>query len=78
MLHKKRDVSRVILHGKNSFAEISKNNLARYRSENNYVGSLSTMSNMLKKILILATNLNLSYNYFDSLLKLFSDLYLNF
>ena len=43
--------------------------------QNNYVGNSSMMSNATKSIYILATNLNVLHKYVDSLIKLFSDLY---
>jgi len=54
-------------------------NLVRYKSENNFVGS-SKLRKMLKLIVRIskpfaALMLEL-YNYFDGLIKLFSDLYL--
>jgi len=65
----------VFVHGKNDFAEILyiSKNLARYRSENNYLGN-SSMSNATKSFDILATSSIVPYNYFDSPTKLFSDL----
>jgi len=44
--------------------------------QNNYVKSFSMMNNTAKKIDILAINLNVLHNYFDSSIKLFSNLYL--
>jgi len=44
------------VHRKNDF-KISKN-LTRYKSENNFVGTLKIMSNVAKNFHILATNLN--------------------
>jgi len=41
--------------------------------QNNYTGNSRMMSNAAKNFDILATSLN---NYFDSLIKIFSDLYL--
>jgi len=62
-------------------SEVSKN-LARYidlkiillNYQNYYVRRSSIMSNVAKKFDILAINLSISYNYFDGLIKLFSDL----
>jgi len=64
------------LHGKNNFAEVSKN-LGGYRSENNFVrtnkiivGSLSIMS-VAKNFDILTILSDLHNNYFDISTKLF-------
>jgi len=66
---------------RNNFAEIFKN-LARYRFENNFVKllrrTLKHKSNDAKNVDILATNLSVLHNYFDSLTKLFLNLCLNF
>jgi len=43
--------------------------------QNNYVGN-SSISNAAKNFYILAISLNVLHNYFDSSIKLFSDLYL--
>jgi len=84
----KKVVASIICTEGNGFAEVSKN-LARYRSENNFVGfvkiiverlrTFKTLMIMLQRILIdiLATSLSV-HNYFDGPTKLSSDLYLNF
>jgi len=59
------------MHGKNDFAEGSKN-FAVYRSENNF-GTLKIMSTAVNNFDILAVNLIL-HNYFDQQ-NYFSDLY---
>jgi len=46
------------------FAQISKN-LGRYRSENNFVGNSSLMSNAAKSFDILTIILSVLHNYFD-------------
>jgi len=43
---------------------------------NNYIEKSSIISNAAKHFDILTTNLSVLHNYFDSLTKLFSDLYL--
>jgi len=57
-----------MLHGqRNDFAERSKillNYLVRYRSENNFVGTLKIMSNAAKNFDILTTGLSVLHNYF--------------
>jgi len=45
------------VHRKNDF-EISKN-LTRYKSKNNFIGTLKIMSNVAKNVHILATSLNI-------------------
>jgi len=42
--------------------------------QNNYVGNSSMMSNAAKNVDILTISLNVLHNYFDSSLKLFSNL----
>ena len=72
-------ISKNLATRENHFAEVSKNS-GSYRSENNFIGSSkyiedsSMMSNAAKCFDILATNLSILYNYFDSLTELFSDL----
>ena len=44
--------------------------------QSNYVGNLNVMSNGVNSFDILATSLNVLYNYFNNLIKLFSNLYL--
>jgi len=44
--------------------------------QNNYVENSSMINNAAINLDILAISLNVLQNYFDSLLKLFSDLYL--
>jgi len=68
------------LHGKNDFAEIFKNldtdlKMILLDHQNNYVRNSSMMSNDAKNFYILATSLNVAHNYFDSLIILFSDLF---
>jgi len=58
------------IYRKNSFVEISKN-LTRYKSENN-VEYLNINNNAAKSFNILATDLNILHNYFDSPIKLLS------
>jgi len=56
-----------MIHGKNSFAEISKN-LIRYRSKNNFVrpqNDYSLIDDNVKNFNILATSSSVLYNYFD-------------
>jgi len=60
---------------KNDFVEVFKN-LARYRSENNFlrlsnnVGNSSMMSNTVESFNILTTSLSVLYNYyFDNVTK---------
>jgi len=53
---------------KDDFDEGSK--IFGYRSENNFVGTLKIMSNAVKNVDILTTNLNVLHNYFDSSTKL--------
>jgi len=70
------------MHGKNSFAEVSKylatcrsvNNFVDY--QNNYVGISSMINNVAKSSDILATSLSVIHNYFNGSTKLLSDLYL--
>jgi len=45
--------------------------------QNNYVGRLSNWWQCCKSFDILAISLSVLYNYFDSLTKLFSNLYLS-
>jgi len=76
------DMSSLMLHGKNDFAEASKN-LTRYRSgkiillnqQKNYVERLNIFDNVAQYFNIPSTDLSLLHNYFDGP-KLFSDLYL--
>jgi len=49
-------------------------NLARYRSENNFVRILSIMSNAAKCFDVLAINFVALSNYFDDIATLFSNL----
>jgi len=67
------------LHGKNDFAEVSKN-LRRYRSENNFVWLSKLFRRTLKhneqKIWTLATSLSVLRNYSDNVTNLFSDSHL--
>jgi len=66
----------IIARKENGFAEVSKN-LARYRSENNFVWiikiirMLKLVARMLK---LFAASINVLRNYFDGSTKLFSDL----
>jgi len=64
-------------HGKNNFAEVSKN-FAKYRFENNFELSRLLCRTLkhkwaAKNFYTLITNLNILYNYFDG--QLVSDLY---
>jgi len=64
------------IHGKNNFAEESKilldtNLKIILDHQNDFVRGLKIMSNVAKNVDILATNLNVSHNYFDSSIKLF-------
>jgi len=43
--------------------------------QNNYAENSSVMINVARNFRILASNLDVLHNYFDSLLKLFLDLY---
>jgi len=43
--------------------------------QNNYTGNLNIMSNAAKSFDILTIGLNVLHNYFDSPIKLFSNLY---
>jgi len=45
-------------------------NFAGYRPENNFVGTLKIMSKAAKNFDILATDLSVLHNYFDSSTKL--------
>jgi len=63
------------VHEKNDFAEGFKILLDTdlkiiLLDQNNFVGILKTMSNAAKNFDILATNLSVLHNYFDSLTKL--------
>jgi len=59
------------------FSKVSENNfVGRLLDQDNYVECLSIDDNAAKSFDILATSLSVSHNYFDSLTKLFSDLYL--
>jgi len=49
-------------HGKNDFAG--------YKSENNFVGMLKMMNNAAKNFDVLANDLSVLHNYFDSSTKL--------
>jgi len=66
------------LHRKKGFAEVFKS-LARYRSENNFIENQSKtfklIASMLKLFIALSI-INSLQNYFNSSIKLFSDLYL--
>jgi len=55
------------IHGKNDFAEGFK---ILPHTENNFVGTLKTMSNVGKNFDILATSLSVLHNYFDSSTRL--------
>ena len=69
------------MHGKNSFAAVSKN-LARYRSENKFYWTikinrtLKVIARMSKFFAALPIMFEFLPNYFDGSTKLFSDLYL--
>jgi len=59
----------MIVHEKNDFEESSKI-LLDTDLKNNF-GTLKIMSNAVKNFGILATNLSVLHNYFDSSIKLF-------
>jgi len=66
------------VHEKNDFVEIPEN-LARHRSENNFIRPNNyIVQSMPQKVLldILIISLSVLRNYFDDPTKLFSDLYL--
>lgn len=59
-------------HGKNGFAERSKNTnlkITLSNHKNNYVGISNIMSNVAKNLDLLAISLNVQHNYFVSLIK---------
>lgn len=63
----------IIVHEKNSFVEVCKN-LVRYKSKNNFVGHrrnnyVGRSSNFAKSFDVVATGLNVQYNYFNTLAK---------
>jgi len=66
-----------ILHGKNDFVERSKIlldidlKIILLDYQNNFVGTLKTISNAATNFDILATGLSVLRNYFDSSTKLF-------
>jgi len=71
----------LVSHGKNDFSDGSKIlldtdlKIILLDHQNNFVGILKIMINAAKNLDILATSLNVLYNYFDSSTKYFSDLY---